>query len=607
MGAFKEALTRPDALYFLPGEPARSLNDIIALSKKYPQEGQRLLYTEHIGSWLTGWGRRDPKAAQAALAAQAAIRAHPNDRAAGLASFLIAAQAGSPGATAARQVPPQAARPQANQANRAAGARAGNNANNANTRTGIKIGFGHNGQFPGMVINTPLGQFPVGPNLTGGQNNPNIRGNVGAQRAATAQRAAAATATATGGLIKVQPGSIDFGAITLGQRAVKTFLVTGQAGARVNGTVAVDPPTPWLSVDRTTFNGSSTLITVTAETSLLGKTGREVGIIEIRSGGSQQTVSMPIFIEVTPAPFVAGGAKKQAATAAATKTAGAKAQTNQTNQTNQTQPKQQGSFRRFFTRGRGAGVGANGANKTGQAQTATTIRRAGAVLSPRQALRASFGWRFWLSLLLPFIVVEPGMLLMERLADPRILKALPWHAPSGALAFALLALAALVAWFASLSIGGGLLIASRRMTSALWALAGFGMALLFEGHWLFSMRSLALLTGADSTPIDLQLVLPAVVSVTSAIGAHPLFSQWTVACLRAFARFTPLRIVLAILVGAWGCATLAARLGAMLLGAHDGFLITVLGAVGLATGIALGIALNRPMKTLFTWLASPTP
>ncbi|HLY32670.1 MAG TPA: protein kinase, partial [Ktedonobacterales bacterium] len=427
MRDFKEALTHPDALYFLPGEPARSLTDVITLAKKYPQEGQRLLYAGHITGWLTGWGRRDTRAAQAALAAQAAIRAHPNDRVAGLASFLVAAQGGSPGASASRQIPRQPVnQPVAGAAGRSnATVGAGRNAGNGTTGTGINVRLGHNGQFPGIVINTPVGQFPVGPNLGGG--NPiTLQRSTTAQRApqpgqATQQRAAAATATATGGLIKVQPGSIDFGRITHGQRAEKSFSVTGQTGARVSGTIAIDPPAPWLTVDHVSYNGASTLVNVTAETSKLSKAGREVGIIEVRSSGSQQTVSVPVFIEVVAAPAPQGRGQRQA-------TAGTAGRA-------QPQPRQGrltglagalGAMRRNVAGGQGG--------QAGQGATATTIRRRAGVQIAPVTLRNSFGWPFWLSLLLPFIVVEIGLLLMERLIDPRILTALPWHAPAGLLA-----------------------------------------------------------------------------------------------------------------------------------------------------------------------------
>jgi len=582
MAEFKQALLNPDALYFLPGEPARNLRDVIALCQKYPAEGQRLLYAGHIGSWLQAWGRKDAKTAQAALAAQAAVKANPNDRAAGLASFLKAAQASS-GRTNTRAG-----------ANGATGAKAGtqNPANNGARATG---GASNWGPFNfGPITFSPTG---VGNGRTGAYT---------AQRQAPQQAkprtgAAAATATATRGIVVAHPRSVDFGLLMKGQRGVASLTISGQGGGAVSGQVMVDQASAgWLTLDRTTFNGGSTLIQVNAETARITRPGTEVGTLQISSGA--QTLYVPVKVEVAAAPTA-----KQAAQAKAGATAQGAAKPGVARPKNTTQQP-----RRRFRLWPFGGARQAQATTQGAANQGANIRQGRVARgAPLQMRPATFsGWRLGLSFAIPFVLALLALVALQLFAARRLLALFVAPVPYGALALALLAACGLVPWLGAGIIAGAWRAASRRLTTTLGALIGFVAVLIIEGHWLFTGASYALLVGKGASP-ELAIVPPALISLGAALGADPIVSRWALNVIRFIARHPNWCVMpVVIVLGAWAGFASATRLLPMVGGAlitPGSFLVNVLGVIGLVIGVIVGAALINPTRNVLRYMASFRP
>ena len=586
MAEFKQALLKPDALYFLPGDPARNLRDVIALCQKYPQEGQRLLYAGHIASWLQAWGRGDAKTAQAALAAQAAVKANPNDRATGLASFLKAAQT-----SGART-----------------GARAGANGNGAKNPT--QNPPKNAAKSPGAANWGPFNFGPITFGATGGTGGTGGNGAYTTQRQASQQArpragtatgtgaAAAATATATRGIVVAHPRSVDYGLLMQGQRGVATLTISGQGGGAVNGQVMVDKASAgWLTLDRATFNGASTLIQVNAETARISRTGSEVGMLQIISGA--QTLYVPVKVDVAAAPIT----KKTAQGKAAPKTAARAKNATQ-------QPRRRFRFWPFGAARQGQAATPGAAQTASPTKNAANARQWRAPRgSPLQTQRIAFsGWRLGLSLALPFALALAALVALQHLAVPRVLALIVAPAPYGALALALLAVCALVPWLGAAAIAGAWRTASRRLTTTLGALAGFIAALLVEGHWLFTLSSHALLIGASGAPLELAIVPPALVSLGAALGADPIGSRWALNVIRFTARHPYLCVMpVVIALGAWAGFAGASRLPPMLWGAPNAFLVNVLGVIGLVIGVIVGAALINPTRNVLRYLASVRP
>ena len=233
---FQRALMHPEGVYFRTGECAHSLRELVALCQTHPKEAAEQLYARRFDPWLSRWGER-----QAAKAVPAATM-RTVDQAAGLAAFLALATAPLPAAKTT------AARPSA--------------------------------QAPRQ---RPTQQPP-----RTGQ----------AARGATTHAAASAAPSATASLVTVQPRTIDFGQLKQGQRGAVTITISGQNGVSVNGQLI--PPPSWITLDRTAFSGSSTLVQLTAETTKIAAPGKQYSSLQIITG--TQHIYVPITAEIVRAP-----------------------------------------------------------------------------------------------------------------------------------------------------------------------------------------------------------------------------------------------------------------------------------------------------------------
>ncbi|HEX5441563.1 MAG TPA: serine/threonine-protein kinase, partial [Ktedonobacterales bacterium] len=117
-------------------------------------------------------------------------------------------------------------------------------------------------------------------------------------RGATTHAAASAAPSATASLVTVQPRTIDFGQLKSGQRGTVSITIRGQNGASVNGQII--SPHPWITLDRQSFSGSSTLVQLTAETSRIAATGKQYSSLQIVTGA--QHIYVPITAEIVRAP-----------------------------------------------------------------------------------------------------------------------------------------------------------------------------------------------------------------------------------------------------------------------------------------------------------------
>jgi serine/threonine protein kinase len=119
-----------------------------------------------------------------------------------------------------------------------------------------------------------------------------------ASRGTTTHAAASAAPSATASLVTVQPRTIDFGQLKAGQRGTVAITISGQNGASVNGQII--PPPAWITVDKTAFSGSSTLVTLTAETARIAAPGKQYSSLQIVTGA--QHIYVPITAEIVRAP-----------------------------------------------------------------------------------------------------------------------------------------------------------------------------------------------------------------------------------------------------------------------------------------------------------------
>ncbi len=103
--------------------------------------------------------------------------------------------------------------------------------------------------------------------------------------AASAARAAPPSMAA---LVVVQPHALDFGRLVAGQRGTIAITIGGQGNIPVHGQIAA--LSPWLSVDRTRFDGPSTVIQVHAETSKLTTIGAQQRV-DVAPAAKQKTAA----------------------------------------------------------------------------------------------------------------------------------------------------------------------------------------------------------------------------------------------------------------------------------------------------------------------------
>src|SRR5215469_2839316 len=99
-------------------------------------------------------------------------------------------------------------------------------------------------------------------------------------------------------IVVIQPQTIDFGALVAGQRGTQSFTIGGQGNVPVRGKIKV--LSPWLSLDRDSFDGPSTLVQVQAETSKIPKIGKQVSTLQIDC--DRQHLYVPVTLSLLAAP-----------------------------------------------------------------------------------------------------------------------------------------------------------------------------------------------------------------------------------------------------------------------------------------------------------------
>lgn len=277
VAAFEKDLLLADGFLFRGGQRARTVPELVALCRQYPQEAQDHLYTRRFETWLQTTNQRDA-ARLAALIVSAG-----GDRAAGLSTFIARATRPQPQmspppkqpspAPGAARAKPGAARPRAGQPTPAA-AQAG--------RVAALIAS--------QVVNRMSGYT--------------------ARRFMAQAAAAAAAAVGTQILIQVRPHSANFGALLSGQQGQVPLTISGQNGLPVSGRIT--PLANWLRVDRGAFVGQITTVQLSVDTAKLNP-GHYQTNLQISSGTQQ--VYVPVSLEVlatrkpSPAPASAWSAQ----------------------------------------------------------------------------------------------------------------------------------------------------------------------------------------------------------------------------------------------------------------------------------------------------------
>ena len=358
-----------------------------------------------------------------------------------------------------------------------------------------------------------------------------------------AARAAPAARTMAAAVV-VRPHDVDFGRLVQGQRGSLAITISGQNGVPVHGQIT--PLAPWLGVDRSRFDGPSTLVRLSAETNVIGKTGKQQSTLQISCDNQQLYV--PVAVDIAPAP----GAQKAKPV-----------------------PPQ-----------------APPHPPMGQALPAPAgarAARAAAKYAPRTRQGSGERWgRFATSTGLAVVVAGGVLAAGQRLIGHAL--PLPLSAP---VALGLLLLAALAAGLAALAGAGGRSWRGRVTTALLTALAGMALVVFTAGPWLWSgFAGLASLSTVFTQPITIPqavlLLAPLASAVGGAIGADPFHSRWMLAVASFVRRHAPLVITA----------------GAVLVGAYMGYMLThglflgVLTPFGMIGGVLLGLALARAVNRL---------
>lgn len=368
-----------------------------------------------------------------------------------------------------------------------------------------------------------------------------------------AARAAPAAPTMAA-VVVVQPHTVDFGRLTAGQRGSLAITISGQNGVSVRG--QIQALAPWLRVDRSRFDGPSTLVQLIAETSAIGTPGKQQSTLQIVCDNQQLYV--PVTVDVTPA------RSNQQAKGVPVPTTAAKP----------SKPAKPMSL-------------TNGT----QVQPAPNGARAADKYAPRSRRGSGERWgRFATSAVLALVTSEAVLTAGMRLIG----HAMPLSAP---LALTLIMLAALAgglgAVAGAVAGAGGRNWQGRVTTALLGALIGAALVVFSAGSWLWSgstgLSSLStVLTQPVAIPQAVLLLAPAASAAGGAVGADPFHSRWMLNMASFVRRHAPIVITA----------------GAILGGAYIGFALThtlffgFLTPFGIGGGILLGLALARPANRL---------
>ena len=305
------------------------------------------------------------------------------------------------------------------------------------------------------------------------------------------QASAARAAPTMAAAITVNPPQLDFGQLIQGQRGTISITVGGQGNALVRGQIT--PLAPWVRVDKTAFDGVSTLVQVSAETNLIKTTGPQLSSLQITC--DRQQLFMPVKVMVAPA---------------------------------------------------------MGKTKTppGPGNTPGLPPRPNRHIPPKLLApnpRTTRTMRFLTGAALAFALSTFALTEGQR-ALRALWPALTMTAP---VAFALLALAGALGSVGAVAGSGSGHVAARLRTALFGAGVGLAIWLTLDGRWLLVGRS-ALLTTPVSLPHSALLLAPLVVSAGSSLGADDRHSRWMHALASFMVRhLRPLITLAGVVIGGW--------------------------------------------------------
>ena len=525
---FQRDLLHPAGLYLQSGAVARSPEEALRQLAAQPQDGADALYAGRVADWMTRWKRRD-----LADAATRAVRAN-TDQAAGLRAFLASANGGATG---------QAGQP------------------GQPGPLGSLVGAAASAASAGVVAAVTAGMK----SRMSGQASPPSAGDAlkaGVKAAATTFASAAVGSTA---LPAVSPRELDFGRVIAGQDASGALTVAGQSGP-ITG--SIKPLAPWIVVDKQQFTSPSTLINVTARTSVITGHGPQRGDIELTMG--RQHMYIPVRVDVAPAapaaPPPAPGPVNHAGPQAT-------AASPVMNRARPVAPRPASQPRR---------ARASGANLA-------AIRSDGALfaLSVVAALALAIGAPWALHTFLG------SWLATVITSDPLRAQALVAVGTVAAIGGALTPYV------------GGRRAPGRGRTAVLGAILGAALAFNIAAQLTLAPAAVGPFPQAAQAG-PLAVTLPILAAIGAALGAQSLVSRALLATVRAIGAHRGLLLLSAAALGGWlGFTITQASLDAAF---HpEPLLLTLFSGCGLLLGVALGVSLATPIGALARRFASVRP
>jgi serine/threonine protein kinase len=377
----------------------------------------------------------------------------------------------------------------------------------------------------------------------------------------TTASAASAAAPPTAAVVVVQPHLVDFGQLVAGQRGTLAITISGLRNIPIRGQIKA--LSPWVRVDRDTFNGPSTVIQVSAETSRIQGTGRQKSSLQIICDGQQLFV--PVSVTVAPAPQPAKATKGTKPAKAAAKSASSA-------------PSAQPAAAR------------PPATKHG-VQGALTSRTARLLTGAALAFTLAMSW----------IAVAPWLLMLHMPPLPKnasavlaknvsavlgLLQHVPLQPMTAPTALGMLLLAVVLASIGAVLGSGGRSRGERLRTAVFGALLALAALLALDGHWLLPTAGASLLRGPVHIPSSVVVLAPLVLSVGAALGADARNSRWMLATAAFLARHAQIVVTTAaIVLGGWVGYALTQG-------------IACLTPLGVIAGIVLGLSLARPTNRL---------
>lgn len=388
--------------------------------------------------------------------------------------------------------------------------------------------------------------------------------------------AAARTATGPGSALVTQPREIQLGQLRAGQDGSASVTISRADNAPINGTL--NPLSPWLHLDKTSFSGASSLIQVTARTSEIHSAGPQRGTIEVAVGN--QRMYIPVRVDVIAAPQPRPAAPKPAAPRP------------------QPAPPPLGAFGGPL--GRAPAAAPQGGNAAAAAAAQPTVQRpavrnpfAGAAGGLAQQTRSLGGLRVALSLALALLLAFGLPILLAAVALPHLAAQLPSPAIG---AWTLLLIGVIGALVGAPLAYVGSSAGGRIRTSVLLGGAGAALAIAYASQLGLTATMTQTLPAAEQVG-SLALTLPLFVAVGAAIGAQPLISRGIMAVARYVAVRYWMAQILAAIVGGWLGLTIAqTALSAAF--QQPSFATALVSGCGLIVGVALGVLLASPVGAL---------